>query len=154
MSLNDDDKGTANGSNGGAGGLPDLQSGSDPNGLVAGLMGLQQQQGGNGLQTQGGNDQNASSALMGGMSAGMMGGQTGADGQQDANSILAQQQALMAMAAGNAGTGGIAGTGLENGSNKDALMNLLAKQGKSRKFHLEIFWSLARVHLSHCRNDS
>ncbi len=148
MSLNNDDKGTASGGNG-AGGLPGVQSGSDPNGLVAGLMGLQQQQGGNnGLQTQSGNDQNASSVLMGGMSAGMMGGQTGADLQQDANSILAQQQALMAMAAGNAGTG------LENGSNKDALMNLLAKQGKSRKFRPEMFRSGVRVHLSHCRNDS
>lgn len=121
MSLNNDDKGR----NSSGGGLSDLQAGSDPNGLVAGLMGLQQQQnGGNGLQSQGGNDANASSVLMGGMSAGMMGGQTGADGQQDANSFLAQQQALMAMAAG-----GGAGTGLENGSNKDALMNLLAKQG-------------------------
>ena len=125
MSLNnDDDKGTANGTGGGAGGLPDLQSGSDPNGLAAGLMGLQQQQGGN----NGGNDANASS-LMGGMSAGMMGGQSGADGQKDANSIVTQQQALMAMAAGNGG----AGAGLDNG-NKDALMNLLAKQGKSRNF--------------------
>ena len=121
MSLdNDDDKGTASGTAGGAGGLPDLQSGSDPNGLVAGLMGLQQQGGNNG-----GNDASASS-LMGGMSGGMMGGQSGADGQQDANSILAQQQALMAMAAG-AGNG--TGIGFENSSNKDALMNLLAKQG-------------------------
>jgi len=120
MSLNNDDKGGNNG-----GGLSDLQAGSDPNGLVAGLMGLQQQQNGNnGLQSQDGNDANINSALMGGMSAGMMGGQTGLDGHQDANSFLAQQQALMAMA-----TGAGAGTGLDNGSNKDALMNLLAKQG-------------------------
>jgi hypothetical protein len=120
MSLSNDDKG---GNNGGCG-LSDLQAGSDPNGLVAGLMGLQQQHNGNiGLQSQDGNDANVNSALMGGMSAGMMGGQIGVDGQQDANSFLAQQQALMAMAAG---------TGLENGSNKDALMNLLAKQGKSQ----------------------
>ena len=97
----------------------DLQAGSD--GLVAGLMGLQQQQqqqqqsGGNGLQSQGGND------AMGGMAGIMGGGQTGIgdlDGQQGTNSLLAQQQALMAMAAGG-----------DNGSNKDALMNLLAKQG-------------------------
>ena len=125
MSLNNDEKG----GNSGAGGLSDLQSGSDPNGLVAGLMGLQQQQNGNnGLQSQDGNDANASAALMGGMSAGMMNGQTGVDGNQDANSFLAQQQALMAMAAGT-GAGNGPGTGLENGSNKDALMNLLAKQG-------------------------
>ena len=124
MSLNNDDKGRNSSSSGG--GLSDLRTGSDPNGLVAGLMGLQQQQsGGNGLQSQGGNDTNVTSALMGGMSAGMMGGLTGADGHQDANSFLAQQQALMAMAAG-----GGAGTGFENGSNKDALMNLLAKQGE------------------------
>ncbi len=129
MSLNDDKGANSAGSSSGGGGLSDLQTGSDPNGLVAGLMGLQQQQnGGNGLQSQNGNDANASSALMGGMAAGIMGGQAGADGQQDANSILAQQQALMAMAAG-----GGAGTGLDHGSNKDALMNLLAKQGKSRK---------------------
>ena len=122
MSLNNDDKGGNNG-----GGLSDLQAGSDPNGLVAGLMGLQQQHNGiNGLQSHDGNNANVNSALMGGMSAGMMGGQTGLDGQQDANSFLAQQQALMAMA-----TGAGAGTGLDNGSNKDALMNLLAKQGKS-----------------------
>lgn len=125
MSLNNDEKG----GNSGAGGLSDLQSGSDPNGLVAGLMGLQQQQNGNnGLQSQDGNDANASAALMGGMSAGMMNGQTGVDGNQDANSLLAQQQALMAMAAGT-GTGNGTGIGLDNGSNKDALMNLLAKQG-------------------------
>ena len=67
---------------------------------------------------------------MGGMSAGMMNGQTGVDGNQDANSLLAQQQALMAMAAGTGtGNGTGIGIGLENGSNKDALMNLLAKQG-------------------------
>ena len=61
------------------------------------------------------------------MTAGMMGGQGGLgdlDGQQGNNSLLAQQQALMAMAAG--GGGGVA----DNGSNKDALMNLLAKQGE------------------------
>lgn len=119
MSLNNDHKG------GNGGGLSDLQRGSDPNGLVAGLLGLQQQQNGNsGLQSQDGNGANSNAGLMGGMSAGMMGGQAGVDGQHDPNSLLAQQQALMAMAAG---TG--AGTGLENGSNKDALMNLLAKQG-------------------------
>ena len=80
---------------------------------------------------------------MGGMSGGMMGGQSGADGQQDANSILAQQQALMAMAAGNGG----AGAGFDNG-NKDALMNLLAKQGKARNF-VSRNVSVARVQLSH-----
>jgi hypothetical protein len=125
MSLSNDDKGGNSG-----GGLSDLQTGSDPNGLVAGLMGLQQQQNGNnGLQSPDGNDSSGTSGLMGGMPAGMMGGQTGIDGQQDANSFLAQQQqALMAMAAG-AGAGTGVGTGFENGSNKDALMNLLAKQG-------------------------
>lgn len=127
MSLNNDNKRGNSGGGGAGAGLSDLHTGSDPNGLVAGLMGLQQQQSGNGgLQTQDGNDTNASSALMGGMSAGMMGGQIGLDGQHDPNTFLAQQQALMAMAAG-AGTG--VSTGLENGSNKDALMNLLAKQG-------------------------
>lgn len=131
MALNNEDKGRNDSSSGGGGGvLSDLQTGSDPNGLVAGLMGLQQQQNGNsGLNSQSGNDANVSSVLMGGMSAGMTGGQSGADGHQDANSILAQQQALMAMAAG---TGSGVGAGLENGSNKDALMNLLAKQGKSQ----------------------
>ena len=133
MSLNNDDK---RGNSGDAGaGLSDLQTGSDPNGLVTGLMGLQQQQNGQiGLQTQDGNDANASSALMGGMSAGMMGGQGGGDGQHDPNSFLAQQQALMAMAAG-AGTG--TGAGFENSSNKDALMNLLAKQGKLENCRVE-----------------
>jgi hypothetical protein len=45
------------------------------------------------------------------------------NGHQDTNSLFAQQQALMAMAAGGGNGGG------DNGSNKDALMNLLAKQG-------------------------
>eukprot|EP00536_Pseudo-nitzschia_multiseries_P011394 jgi/Psemu1/308159/fgenesh1_kg.384_\ len=121
MSLINDDKGGNNG------GLSDLQAGSDPNGLVANLMGLQQQQNSaNGLQSSDGTDANSNSALMGGLSMGMMGGQTGVEGQQDMNSFLAQQQALMAMAAGT-GAGG--GGGIDNGSNKDALMNLLAKQG-------------------------
>ena len=137
MSLSNDDKG----GNTGGGGLSDLQTGSDPNGLVAGLMGLQQQQSGNnGLQAQDGSDANISSALMGGMSVGMMGGQTGVDGHQDANSFLAQQQAFMAMAAG-AGAGTGAGAGFDNGSNKDALMNLLAKQGESQNHY--VYYSLA-----------
>lgn len=121
MSLTKDDQG------GNGGGLSDLQTGSDTGGLVAGLMGYQQQQSGNGLQSQDGNDLNHGSGMMGGMTAGMMGGQGGLgdlDGQQGNNSLLAQQQALMAMAAG--GGGGVA----DNGSNKDALMNLLAKQGE------------------------
>lgn len=126
MSLMNDEKGGNNG------GLSDLQAGSDPNGLVANLMGLQQQQqqqnSNNGLQSQDGNDTNTSSALMGGMAGGMMGGQNGSDGQQDPNSFFAQQQALMAMAAGS---GAGLGIGMDNGSNKDALMNLLAKQGGS-----------------------
>ena len=119
MSLNNNDK--SGNSGGGDAGLSDLQTGSDPNGLVAGLMGLQQQQNGNiGLQIQDGN---------------LMGGQVAGDGQQDPNSFLAQQQALMAMAAGaSAGPG--TGAGLDNGSNKDALMNLLAKQGKLDNFHV------------------
>jgi hypothetical protein len=118
MSLTKDDQGGNNG-----GGLSDLQTGSDTGGLVAGLMGYQQQQSGNGLQSQDGNDANNGSGMMGGI--GMMGGQGGLgdlDGQQGNNSLLAQQQALMAMAAG--------GGGADNGSNKDALMNLLAKQGE------------------------
>lgn len=121
MSLSNDEKR----GNAGGGGLSDLQTGSDPNGLVAGLMGLQQHQNGNsGLSSNEGNNGNPSAGLMGGMSAGIMGGQVGVDAQQDANSFLAQQQALMAMAAGSA-----AGAGMDNGHNKDALMNLLAKQG-------------------------
>lgn len=123
MSLMNDEKGNN-------GGLSDLQAGSDPNGLVANLMGLQQQQqqqnSNNGLQSQDGNDTNTNSTLMGGMAGGMMGGQNGGDGQQDPNSFFAQQQALMAMAAGS---GAGLGIGMDNGSNKDALMNLLAKQG-------------------------
>lgn len=123
MSLMNDDK------SGNNGGLPDLQTGSDPNGLVANLMGLQQQQNNtNGLQAPDGTDANANSALMGGMSGGMM----GVDGQADVNSFLAQQQALMAMAAGaGTGAGGGAGTGnsMDNGSNKDALMSFLSRQG-------------------------
>ncbi|KAL3910815.1 MAG: hypothetical protein SGILL_007542, partial [Bacillariaceae sp.] len=54
-------------------------------------------------------------------------GNSGGDGNQggnDANALLAQQQALMAMAAGG-------GAGMDAGASRDALMNLLAKQGMS-----------------------
>lgn len=59
-----------------------------------------------------------------------MGGQM--DGQgfpgQDNNALLAQQQALMAMAGGGAPAGGGAG-GLDAGASREALMNLLSRQG-------------------------
>jgi hypothetical protein len=56
------------------------------------------------------------------------GGMSSGDNNQggaDANSLLAQQQALMAMAAGG-------GAGMDAGASRDALMNLLAKQGVYR----------------------
>lgn len=101
-------------------GLSDLQAGSDAGGLVTGLVGLQQQQPGNGLQSQGGINASIGYGSMGGMAPGMVGD---LDGQHGTSQLLAQQQALMAMATGSGNGSG------ENGSNKDALMNLLAKQG-------------------------
>lgn len=50
------------------------------------------------------------------------GGDGTGQGGNDANALLAQQQALMAMAAGG-------GAGMDAGASRDALMNLLAKQG-------------------------
>ena len=110
MSLNNNDD--KEGNNAG-GSLPGLSTGSDANGL--GLMGnLQNGNNSNGgLPSQDGSDANANSNLLGGLSNGLMG-----DGKQDTNSLMAQQQALMS---------GSAGTGADG--NKDALMNLLAKQG-------------------------
>ena len=49
-------------------------------------------------------------------------GNVDGNNQTDANALLAQQQALMAMAAGG-------GAGMDAGASRDALMNLLAKQG-------------------------
>ena len=60
-----------------------------------------------------------------------MGGQM--DGQnfqgQDSNAILAQQQALMAMAGGAPAPGAPAGAGFDAGASREALMNLLSRQG-------------------------
>lgn len=67
---------------------------------VNGLAGLQQVDGGDGSNNQGVN----------------------VGGGVDANALLAQQQALMAMASGG-------GAGMDAGASRDALMNLLAKQG-------------------------
>lgn len=50
-------------------------------------------------------------------------GQMAAPGQQDGNALLQQQQALMAMA------GGAPSTGFDAGASREALMNLLTRQG-------------------------
>ena len=69
-------------------------------------------------------DMNALAASMQGQDGNAMpnGGDGNNQGGADANALLAQQQALMAMA-----TGG--GAGMDAGASRDALMNLLAKQG-------------------------
>ncbi len=57
-----------------------------------------------------------------GMVGGQMGNQLDGSGGASENSLLAQQQALMAMAGGSGG-------GFDAGASREALMNLLARQG-------------------------